>query len=418
MVGLRRNIARIRQWGPVVDQFLFGAASGILLLSASATLSPSQFGEFGLAYTFVASVLVIWRGGVLARLTLIDSHTELSRRLTRLVKPLMWVSLAPILLSLWFVFSAHGSDGVAGASIVICASLPMLMLYETLRQGMMMLDKNSMPLTVSFIWLLASLLFLALSLSRNSVWPGLLGWVLSGLLGVGVLLATFKRVARSHHGPIQAGDNDPTPVPSLWHFSLVSLLTAMAGLGIALVAYLFAGPVVLATIIVLNTAMYPLSVYTQAAPILIRNLSNLGVRGLAVTILGAVALAFLWYLALQTVFANPAVELLGSSWVLSKSLLWLAGLNLATTASIALSVAYLHRNGRASTVRWLILSTAPIRVLLALIVAVITRSAEWIILVEFIAQFISLLALLGFCFASARTSEHRRPQFPVNVISD
>jgi len=356
-------------------------------------MDPDELGQFGFAYSFVAVIAVVWRGGFLARQSLIESHVDL---LTRLRKSLLVVvATSPFLISavLAFVWQVDGREGLTSSTVVVCISLPVVLVYEGLRQALIAANDARWPLATSTVWLVVSAGTLGAAWYLQSVLLVLLVWLGAGVISCVVLWVRADFVVDRR---IAAGDSVVPrgfALPSIQHFNVVAALPALASLGVAAVALSVAGPTVMAEIVVLNAVLYPLSVYTQAVPLLARTLRRQGVSGARVAAFGVVVGSALWFAAVTWGFPDLVAVWFGESWDLASGLLWVATLNLLAGALVAIEIARLHRLGVSRPIRLVILCFSPVRVAAAWIAASLTGSAGWIIAVEFALHALMWLTL-------------------------
>ena len=383
----------LRTWSPLIDQFLVGAASGILLIAGAATMDPDELGQFGFAYSVVAVIAVVWRGGFLARLSLIEGHSDLLSRLRKSLLAVIATSPFSIVAVLALVWQADGREGLTSSTVIVCLSLPVVLIYEGLRQALIAANDARWPLVTSTVWLVASAGTLGAAWYLDSVLLILLVWLGAGVIGCVVLWSRADFVSARRIEADDSGVNRGFALPSIQHFNVVAALPAVASLGIAAVALSVAGPTVMAEIVVLNAVLYPLSVYTQAVPLLARTLRRQGVSGSRVAAFGVIVGASLWFAAVTWVFPDFVAVLFGESWDLASGLLWIATLNLLAGALVAIEIARLHRLGISRPIRLVVLCFSPVRVVAAWIAASLTGSAGWIIAVEFALHALMWLTL-------------------------
>jgi len=173
-----------------------------------------------------------------------------------------------------------------------------------------------------------------------------------------------------------------------------------AALVIALAVYTLAGADVWAQIVVLHSALYPLSVLAQAMPLLVRagksstspllKKLNLG-RSVVSTIL---ITAILWFVVIQWLAPNIFATLLGQTWIISTNIFWIATMNMAVTAILAYFIASGYHHGIQIRVRNVLITAALLRVTLATVLAYATDSAGWIIIGELAVNVLALVAIV------------------------
>ena len=360
-----------------------GISSAALLVIGSSALSAGQFGEYGLVYSIAAACLVIWRSGVLARLTLIPSKTELvqrilvTRRLAALSSPVIFAAFG--LLSLGML----GSTVLRGSFLLLMCSLPLLIVFDLLRQALIALDAHTPTLIVGSFWAAGAACAVGVSATTTSIEAALLLWLLSGLIGVLVLWTyTTKKIA-DIQGAGAIGDSD---LPSLWHFNIVSTLQVVVSVCVAVIAYFVGSPALLSIVVVANAAMYPVSVYTQAVPLLYRKINENSRRPTLVAGVAAVVLSAAWLVAVVTLLQPVTGFLFGDTWRLAENVVWLAAINLTGGALVAVAIAALHVQRRQRITRRVVVSVSILRLPVALVVVSETESAAWLLIAEISVQ--------------------------------
>lgn len=396
-------------WSPVLDQFLVGAASGLILIAGSSSMDPEEFGQFGFAYTVVAVISVIWRGGFLARLSLIESDRVLLSTLRRSVTVILLLAPVIMIVTMVVVWVASGREGLTLSTLLLCLSLPVVLSYEGLRQALIATDDSAWALASSTMWLLGTGATLAVTFRVNSALPVVLAWLALGVIGcIALWFRTSVVRARTESAEPSYGVNRGS-LPSNRHFNLVAALPALASLGVATAALSEAGPLVMAQIVVLNAVLYPLSVYTQAVPLLARTLRRRGSSASGVATLGILGGGIAWFAAVTLLFPGAIDLLFGQSWILASDLLWIATLNLIAGALVVIEIARLHWGGLDKPVRTVVVVVSPIRVVTAWCVATLTDSAAWIIGAEF-ALHAAMWVFLRMKSTNAYHRDGRAPQ--------
>lgn len=369
----------------VLDQFFVGAASGLLVIATASSMTPADVGQFGLAYTVGAVLVVLIRGGFLARLTMIPNHGEVLRLASIGLKVSVPSAMAISLLSMFTFWILSAGSGVILLTFLITLSFPVVIAYEILRYALVSCRQPRLPVGVSFLWFTFTALATGVSVIGSRAEIAILVWLFIGLVGALVLFARFWSLKRSSMNNIDESEPQSSNIPTLGHFHVLVAVQAGSAIAIAFLIFTLADASVWAQIVVLNAALYPLSVLTQTMPLLVRagrNSQSHLVRKFRASFLlnGAVILSSIfWFMILVWVIPNVVASLMGETWSLSINILWIATLNLASGAILSLTIFMSHYAGQDALVRRVLISTAVLRVLAVLVIAGSTKSAGWII---------------------------------------
>lgn len=385
----------------VLDQFFVGASSGLLVVAAASSMSAAEVGQFGLAYTVGAILVVIIRGGFLARLTMIPSHGEVVRLASVGLKIALPGAAGISLISLFIIWILSAGSGVTFLTLLVALSFPVVIAYEILRYVLVSCRQPRLPVVVSLLWFTVTAI--ATGFSVISMRPDItvVVWLSSGVLGALSLFGGFQVLKRSSpniNHEIQSETS--TRIPTLGHFNVLVATQAGAALAIAFSVFALADASVWAQIVVLNAVLYPLSVLTQTMPLLVRasrnSLSHLVRKfGVETLLAGAViASSILWFMILIWVIPNLVASLMGETWLISIHILWIATLNLTAGALLGLIISISHYQGKDALVRRVLVSTALLRVVSVLVVAGITQSAGWIIAGELAVNILAVTLII------------------------
>ncbi len=196
----------------VLDQVFVGAASGLLVIAAAASMSPVWVGQFGLAYSVGAVLVVILRGGFLARLTMLPSPRQVLQSGTiglRIIPP---SALVVSLISIFAIYVLNASIGLSLAIILVCLAFPVVLAYEILRYILVSCGQAAITVSIGFLWFLVTGVATVVSISLNNTDVAVVIWLFSGLLAV-VILSTIFWTTRSS---VLATDEDSESVSPKW----------------------------------------------------------------------------------------------------------------------------------------------------------------------------------------------------------
>ena len=384
----------------VLDQFFVGAASGLLVVATASSMSPTAVGQVGLAYSIGAILVVILRGGFLARMTMFSESAKILALTTRALTLFPLIATLVSFLSILAIWILNGRESVSLLAILVAFSFPMVVAYEILRYSLVTCQRPKLPVGLSLLWFLLTALATGFAVLQSRPEIAVITWLAVGSVATLVLFKGFRKLSHQEgNGSADQITASGHPIPNLKHFNLVIASQAGAALAVALVVYALAGAGVWAQIVVLNSALYPLSVLTQSMPLLVRagrhsasplvkklNPGPLLVSTIAVT-------AILWFVVIWWLAPNLVATLLGETWLISANIFWIATMNIAVTAILGLAVASGHYQGMQTVIRNALLSTALLRVILATVLAYATESAGWIIVGELTVNILAIIAI-------------------------
>jgi len=391
--GRRPSIALMS----VLDQVFVGAASGLLVIAAAASMSPVWVGQFGLAYSVGAVLVVILRGGFLARLTMLPSPRQVLQSGTiglRIIPP---SALVVSLISIFAIYVLNASIGLSLATILVCLAFPVVLAYEILRYILVSCGQAAITVSIGFLWFLVTGVATVVSISLNNTDVAVVIWLFSGLLAV-VILSTIFWTTRSS---VLATDDDsesvsPKSIPALWHFNFVVGAQAVVALLIGFIVFTFAGAVMWAQLVVLNAVLYPLSALTQSIPLLVSGLRREEKYRVGSTITVAVIVTgMFWFLFVSWGVPNLVATLMGETWVISANYLWIATINLVAGALLGLSVTLSHYKGGDARVRSVLLFGSLARIVFITVIVMRSESILWILVSETLVNSLSAIVVLA-----------------------
>jgi hypothetical protein len=386
----------------VLDQFFVGAASGLLIIAIASSKSPTVVGQVGLAYSIGAVLVVLVRGGFLARLTLFSENSKILGLSARALTSFSLVAMLATLLSTLIIWGLNGRQTISLLVILMALSFPMVVAYEILRYTLVTCQRPKLPASLSLFWFLLTAVATGFAVLQSRPEIAMITWLSVGSVATLILFRDFRQLL---HQEWKGSDDEIAPsghvIPNLSHFNFVIASQAGAALVIALGVYIFAGAGVWAQIVVLHSALYPLSVLAQAMPLVVRAGKNsasplrtkidVGKSVVSVILITAI----LWFAVVKWLAPNIFATLLGETWLISTDIFWIATINMAVTAILAYVIASGYYHGIQIRVRYTLLSTALLRVTLAIVLAYTTESAGWIITGELAVNVLTLVIIGG-----------------------
>ena len=384
----------------VLDQFFVGAASGLLVVATASSKSPTAVGQVGLAYSIGAILVAILRGGFLARMTMFSENSKILVLTSRGLTLFPLIATLITFLSILAIWILNGRESISLLAILVALSFPMIVAYEILRYSLVTCQRPKMPVGLSLLWFLLTAVATGFAVVQSRPEITVITWLAVGSAATLVLLRGFRQLLH------QEGNGSPDqitaaghPIPNLRHFNVVVASQAGAALVVALIVYTLAGASVWAQIVVLNSALYPLSVLTQSMPLLVRAgrhstsplVKKLKPGPLLVSTIAVTAI--LWFVVIWWVAPNLVATLLGETWLISTDIFWIATINMAVTAILGLAIASGRYQGIQTQIRNALLFAALLRVILVTVLAYATESAGWIIVGELAVHILAIIAI-------------------------
>jgi hypothetical protein len=404
-MGLRRR--RVTTGGLLLaDQTASTVSNGLFAVAVASVTDVDTYGSFALSYSVMGALLVLWRNGILVRISARTGSTDDVRRARTLVLSLLIVG-SPLLIATPLVLLWLATLSISPMSVLLALMGPVILAHDTLRYARIAAGEAPRVLTADILWLSVTAALWVLALLGHAGYALLtVGWCLGAVASWAALVMRHRDDSRPVRPTVAAGwAGVAAASPHDVRMVAVGALGPVTAMIYSTIVGGVAGPSVLATISAIALISFPITILVSATPFLLshggRPGAPTGGQVWAVVAL-TMGVAAAWLVILLLIPDTLGQALLGATWTLVDPLLPLGVAATATQAAAAILLVTLQLEGRSSASLWITGALSVVRVAYAWVLSIAPATASALLAAGVVANIGTLGAAEG-----ARRRGHR-----------